>query len=375
MNKTSAPAVEKPVELQGKIDRLAAASTAVAEKNFTIFFYTPDVKPTTSGAIIELYQLAATFRRAGYDAVMITEEKEYEVPVYLDEDLQALPHKASIGLTVKPEDMLIIPEYFTSVIAKTSKMPCTRVVLVQGYDNSLATMIPGNTWNSLGIRHVWTMSQPLSTFVREVIGGNYALQTLRIGIPAYFKPVPVKDPIIAVQVRNALDLQKISSEFYLRYPELRWVGFEPLTALGRTRREYAHLLAKASVVLWVDRIAAFGQTAVEAMATQTPMVALLPDHDPEYYTDSNAVWVDRLPHVATRLGQLFKLQLESGLPEWLTPAMAETAAAYTPERAEQTALSVLDNTLKLRTAELSDLILQYKGKLDALNTPTPKTAR
>jgi hypothetical protein len=353
--------------ITAKIERLQRARVALAEKAFTILFYAPDTLGVPSGAIIETYRLVATYRAQGYDAQILTELKDYQVPTYLDEDLQALPHQAieGEGLLVGPEDMVVIPEYFTSIITKTAKLACVRVVLVQGYDNIFHNMIPGTSWAQLGIRHVWTMSAPLTAYVQEVMGNQYHVQTLRIGVPEYFKPYPIKDPVIAVQVRNGLDLQKISKEFYMRYPELRWVGFEPLAGpepTGRSRRDYAALLARASVVLWVDRIAAFGQTAVEAMAAQTPLLALVPDRDPEYLADDNAVWVNRLSEIPEKLGLLFKLQIENSLPEWLLPAMAKTAATYSPAAAEQAAMQALTATLDLRDTELQDLILQFEAK-------------
>lgn len=345
-----------------KIERLQEARTALANKDFRVLFYAPDTEGVPSGAIIEIYQLAATLRRQGVDALILTEVKTYQVPKYLDEDLQALPHIAvgSKHLAMKPEDIVVIPEYFTSIMAQTAKLPCLRVVLVQGYDNALTTMIPGMSWAQMGISHVWTMSTPMTDFVKEVYGPLFQIQTLRIGVPAYFQPAKVKDPVIAVQVRNALDLKKISNEFYARFPELRWVGFEPLT--GRSRRDYAALMSKATVALWIDRVAAFGQTAIEAMACNTPLVALVPDYNPEYLATENAIWVSRMSDVAQTLGRAFKLALESNLPEDLAPAMAATAASYSPAAAEAAAVAAFEATVALRDTELLNLIQYFETK-------------
>lgn len=348
-----------------KIDRARQAQQALADKNFRVLLFTPTLKGTPSGAVIEIYQLGATLRRLGYNASILTETADYQVPAYLDEDLQALPHVAAgdESLSMKPEDVIIIPEYFTSVIASTRKLSSLRVVLAQGYDNMLTTMVPGTTWAQLGIKHVLTMSAPLTAYVKDLFGDQYAVQTLRIGIPDYFQPAPVKDPIIAVQVRNANDLKKIAHEFYLRYPELKWVGFEPLTGVGgRKRTDYAALLGKATAALWVDRIASFGQTAVEAMKSGTPLVALVPDHEPEYITDTNAIWVGRFPELATALGKVVKLQLENGLPETYRQGAAETAAQYSPAAAEASVATAFANILAARTREFEDIILFNETK-------------
>lgn len=351
-----------------KIERLQQARTALADRAFRVLFYTPDTEGVPSGAIIEIYQLAATLRRQGYDASILSENPKYVVPRYLDEDLQAVPHFV-IGdksLLMKPEDILVIPEYFTSVMLQTAKLPCLRVVLVQGYDNALINMIPGTSWTQMGITQVWTMGKPLTEFIEDLYGGSMQVETLRIGLPEYFQPTAVKDPVIAVQVRNALDLKKISNEFYARFPELRWVGFEPLSFSqdnkGRTRREYAQMLAKSMVVLWVDRVAAFGQTAIEAMACQTPIVGLVPDHDPEYLSETNGVWVNRFPELARNLGNVFKLSMENGLPEWLTTGMQTTAEAYSAAAAEAVLTTAFAATLARRDLHLQDLITHFENK-------------
>jgi hypothetical protein len=343
-----------------KIERLQQARAAVTAGAYRVLFYTPDTQKVISGAVIEIYQLAATLRRQGLDAQLLVDSAAYEVPLYLDEDLQALPRVVvgDASLLMKPEDVLVIPEYFTTVIHQTAKLPCLRVVLVQGYDNMLTSMIPGTNWAQLGIKHVWTMSQPLTDFVREIYGNALHVQTLRIGIPDYFRSAAIKDPVVAVEVRNPLDLTKITNEFFVRFPHLRWVGFEPLT--GRTRKAYAELMGRSAVVLWVDRVAAFGQTAVEAMACATPLVALVPDHDPEYLNENNAVWVNRFSEVATHLGNAITLSLENGLPTWLTEGMAATAAAYTPAAAEVAFLAGYAATLALRDQEQQDLINYFE---------------
>ncbi len=349
-----------------KIESARQAQQALADKNFRVLLFTPDIKSTPAGAVIEIYQLAAILRRQGYNATILTERPEYEVPFYLDEDLQALPHVATDdkSLSMKPEDVVIIPEYFTSVIASTRKIASLRIVLAQGYDNTIVTMVPGTTWSQLGIKHVLTTSQPLSDYVKDLFGQHYAVHTLRIGIPDYFQPAAVKDPIIAVQVRNGNDLKKIAHEFYLRYPELRWVGFEPLpgSGRGRTRRAYAEQLGKSLVALWVDRIAAFGQTAIEAMKSETPLVALVPDHEPEYINDNNAIWVARFPELATTLGKVVKLALENGLPAAYREGAAATAAQYSPAAAEASVIEAFDRILAARSQEFADIILQNETK-------------
>lgn len=386
MNKNSTAAETNVTDIENKIARLQAAHVAVGEKNFTIYLYTPDTQGVPSGAVIEIYRLAATLRQQGYEAVLLTEEKDYQTPSYLDEDLQAIPQlaRSSGKLTIKPEDVLVIPEYFSSVIAQTAKLPCTRIVLLQSYDNAVTTMVPGTNWSQLGIKHVWAMSEPLARFTREVLGGTYNIETLRPGIPEYFKPGGIKDPVIAVQVRNATDLQKLANEFYVRFPDLRWVGFEVLNGggqneagepmLSRTRRDYAKLMRRAAVVLWVDRIATFGQTAIEAMATQTPLVALVPDRDPEYITEQNGVWVNRMSELVPVLGNVFRLQLENGLPETLLPAMAETAATYSPARAEAAVRVAIEHTMSLRAKELKDMVFYYENKLPQTETLVAQTA-
>jgi hypothetical protein len=345
------------------VSRLRASRQAVEAGQGAIFLYVPDTQGVAAGSVIEIYHLAQAFQTQGRSATLIVEEETYEAPHYLDEELRALPHAAinAGNLILRPEDTLVIPEYFTSIIAKSATFPCARVVLVQGYDNALVTMVPGTTWADYGIEDIWCMSTPLASWVQETFGRHYRISTLRVGIPEYFSPQPVRDPVVAVQVRNPLDLKKIAHEFYLRYPELRWVGFEPLQ--GLTRRQYADLLARASICLWVDRIAAFGQTAVEAMACSTPLVALVPDHTPEYLLNAgtqNGLWVTSFADIVPILGKAIKAQFNSKIPGDIIRGMAYTAEEYTLERAREDAKYALEATEQARIEKFTLYLDQYE---------------
>lgn len=337
------------------------------DKKFKMIFFTPDSKHTPSGAVIEIYNQAMVMRRNGYDSYIMTATSDYEVPAYLDQDVQSLPHlHADVeNLPIAPSDWLIIPEHSTPLMQQTRELPCGRIVLAQSYDYIITSNIPGMTWRDMGIENVIVTSDRMKEFVTEWHGnGSYDIQTYTLGIPEYFKPAAFKQPVVSFYTRNPNDIIKLNKLFYLRFPELRWIIFEDLR--DTTRTEFAEKLSRSAVTVWVDRIASYGQTPIEAMASGSIPVALGPDILPEYMEEDTGVWVNDFFQIPELIGKLVKMWMQDIIPQELTDGMARIAAAHSITKSDASILSAYSHFLEKRIKDITDAVTVAKLEEDEL---------
>lgn len=340
-----------------KLERAEHALQGIKERNFKMFFFVPETGGHASGAIIEIYTQVSILRKAGLNAIILAERKDYVAPTYLDQDLQALPHLSaeSTKFVVAPEDWLIIPEYLTPLMEQTKKMSCTRVVLAQNYDHIITSNLGGMTWKDLGMEYVVATSERMKEFIEEYHGAKkYDIQTYTLGVPDYFANKTVKKPVISFFSRNADDIKRISKLFYYKYPELQWVVFEDLR--GTNRQDFAKKLASSEVLLFLDRIASFGQPVIEAMKTNTIVVALAPDIIPEYMESNSGIWCADYYKIPELLGKVFKMIISDEFPEEIRANMKDIAALYSPANSEASVLKAYSHFISKREEILQEAV-------------------
>jgi hypothetical protein len=161
------------------------------------------------------------------------------------------------------------------------------------------------------------------------------IQKYSIGIPDYFKSSnKPKKLTISFLTRNGNDLTKVVKMFYYKYPQYRFISFEDLS--GLPREQFAQKLGESFASLWIDRIASFGTFAIEAMKSGNIVVGLVPDIQPDYLTETNALWTYDLYNLPDVLAQAVNTHLQD-LPalDVLKTAMDETVSKYTVEESKK----------------------------------------
>ena len=325
--------------------RLQQVLDKLNNRDFTVFFFVPDTQDVPSGAIIEMHQHALALQSAGYRVQMLTEgfgkgKAAYKPPRFLDPELQALPHSpADSAVQLSATDFLVVPDFYSALLLQTQKAAVCRIVFAQTYDYVSRGLVGGHTWRSHGVEYVMATSDKLKAFIEEWHGKNlYDIQVTNPGVPDYFKGATVRQPYVAIHCRNEADAERISKLFYLKYPHLAWISFRDLH--GLSRKEYAGVLAKAACCVWVDRIAGFGQTPIEAMASGTPVIAMAPDVIPEYMVEHTGIWTQDFYQLPELVGKFMEHWLVRGVPPKLQEGMAAMAANYSTENtAAQTVAS------------------------------------
>lgn len=361
---------------QSQIEKIKASLNNLANKSNKIMFVVPDVK-APAASIYEIYFQATTLKNLGYTILMLTESKEFEAPDFIETELTDLKHISmdSTELTVSPEDLLVIPEIFTNVMEQTKNLPCMRVVLFQSIDNATKALLPGYDWSMFNINNVITTGQAMSNFIEGFFGkGKFRIKTYNVPVPDYFvDKYPIKRPVISILVRNERELDKIVKLFFSKYPQFRWVNFEPLLTDSKPpktlrRKDFADRLGKNFAALWIDRISSHALFPLECMKVGTIPISLLPDVTPEYLlgadgkpVENAGVWSDDFFQVPMLIADVLRKYLDDEIPQKVFDDMQTIAGKYSTQNATEQLTGIYQSLIAERTDSL-------QKALDALQT-------
>jgi hypothetical protein len=353
------------MEKNSKLEQLYNSLNNIKSKAFKVIAFVPDTQNVASAAVSEIYNFINVLRKEGFDGYILADKKDYQAPAYLDQELQALPHIYSEdgNMVVKPEDFIIIPEYFVNIMEQCKNLPATKIVLAQSYDNIVNGLIGGMTWRNFNIKDVITTSANISSFITKLHGEHYDIKEYVIGIPDYFHPTNQKTPLVTFLSRNNQDIVKVSKMFYLQNPDLTWVMFEDLK--GTSREHLASKLRQSMVTVWIDRVASFGTLPVEAMASGSVVVGLLPEMTPEYIHEqsSNGVWVSNIYDMPNAIGEVVRAALHKNIPEAIYKDMSDTASQYTQAKSNESIINVFSHYVTKRQDELEKMAKAFEAKV------------
>lgn len=340
--------------MSSNIDKLKLSLANIDAKKNKIMFFVPDVHGVPAASIYELYFHGSLLKNLGYTVIMLTKTAKFEKPDFIEPELTALEHVSmeSNKLTVSPEDLLVIPEIFTNVMEQTKDLPCMRVVLFQSVDNTTKALLPGYDWSNFKISNVLTTSKTMVKFVDEFFGkGKFRIKYYNVSVPSYFRDkFPLKQPVISILVRNERELDKIVKLFLSKYPQYRWINFEPMVTESKPpkhlrRKDFAEKLGKNFAALWIDRISSHALFPLECMKVGTIPISLIPDITPDYLIGADGkpvencgVWTDDFFQLPALIADTLRKFLDDEISENIYADMKKLTDAYTPEiSAEQLA--------------------------------------
>lgn len=313
--------------------KLANIADRIKERDFRVYFFVPDLQGINL-QVHEIYLHAQQLKQAGHEVALLVDSESFSTPEWLDEELTKDLEVTFVGdedkakqLKVDPQDFIVIPEILTNIIKETSKLACGRIVLTHGWDAAIGAMHVGLDYHAFGIRNVMTSNEKLSKLVAQHLGSGLKVNHYQVGIPDYFQPSdkPVK-PIIYYVARNANDLTKAIKMFYLRYPEMSWVTFQELGGLSRP--EFAEKMREGFATIWMDRLASFGTVPVEAMASGSLPIGLVPDMGPDYVSEKSGFWFYNIYDLPELIAEVMMHFLDNSIPDQMYKSMQEVAAPY-----------------------------------------------
>lgn len=339
---------------ESQLEIIKKAIDGLENKDFKIYFFTMDTKGNPTAGVANIYEHVKVLRKLGYNAGILHEKNDYTAVSWLGEEYINLPHYSSENkdLTITPQDFIIIPEIFGNVMEQLSKLPCKKVVFSQSYDYILDMLPPGKSWRDFGIKDCITTSEKQKEYIDGLFSNTIDTEVIPVSIPSYFKPTEKdKKPVVSIMTREQRDLVKIFKTFYLRHPHLKWITFRDLR--GLPRETFAKELSESCLAVWVDDISGFGTFPLEAMKSNVPVLAKVPNMVPEYFTDKNGLWTHDLHAIPDLVANYVQAWLEDNEPTELFEEMKSVKDSYDTETQETKIEEVYTKLFNKRKEELS----------------------
>ncbi len=358
------------------------------------YFYCPPLNGP-SGGIGVLIKLAKVLKDAGYDSKIVFEPKQdqkatYEEsrkknkevvvfekfnPEWLDFDYSNIDF-VPLGdkeilykdgtkqdcspLNVNPEDFFIIPEGFPNVMKKIAQVSCKKIVLAQSWFYVLNALNTGETWQSLGVFDVISISEAITEYLGTVMPG-LNIKNLSQSINRNIFKVPAKKsskyPMVGFMgnrgQENQMKTFNIIKTFQAFYPHLRWVRFIQLS--GLSKKDFAERLSNCAFVLYTDDVAGFGTLPLESMASGTHVVGWNAYGGKEYVNAENGFWTVNgdIFQTAEILGVAIEKWLNGELDvQEIQESYEKTLERYTEEGEKENFLNIINTYKNERINEL-----------------------
>ena len=347
---------------QTTIEIFESALSRLEKNESVIYFLTYDTKGNARAAIKNIFDMALALKEYGYNSKILVEEKAFSgVKTWLGDDYDVLPIVAikEDKVEIRIDDVIVVPEVYSNILPQLSNIKCCKIMLVQQKEYMFETLAIGSRWSNFGFDRCITTTEASKKYIQE-----YFPEILVYTIPPFigdnFEPskLPIK-PYIAISCRDRLQHRKIISEFYLKFPQLRWITFRDMVQM--TYLEFSDALKECMVSVWVDDESTFGTFPLESMKCEVPIVGKIPSTEPQWLSE-NGFWTYDGNKVVEILGTYVLAWIEGvELKPEVKEKMKQTILPYTKELHTQSTLSVFH-------AIVSKRIEIIKNNLDKLKT-------
>jgi hypothetical protein len=154
--------------------------------------------------------------------------------------------------------------------------------------------------------------------------------------------------------------RKIISEFYLKYPQLRWITFKDMVNLSY--EEFANNLKECMVSVWVDDESTFGTFPLESMKCGVPVVGKIPKTEPDWLSE-NGMWTydeSKLVEILSTYILAFIDGVE--LKTEVLDKMRDTLLPYDKKLTTNSIISTFNTLSKTKIIQLNKLINKLSEK-------------
>ena len=333
------------------IDFLESALSRLEKNESVIYFLVYDTKDNARAAIKNIYDMALVLRENGFNSKILVEEKEYTgVRGWLGDMFDSVPIVSvkEDKVELRADDAIIVPEQYSNILPQLSNIKCTKLILLQQKEFMFETLAIGSRWSSYGFDRCITTTDVAKKYVME-----YFPESLVYIIPPFigdnFKPSekPVK-PLVAISCRDRSIQRRIISEFYLKFPHLRWITFRDMVQMSY--EEFSDALRECMVSVWVDDESTFGTFPLESMKSNVPVIGKIPNTEPEWLND-NGFWTYDGNKIVDLLGAYIMAWLDGvSLEDEVKEKMKESFLPYSKDNHSLNTISIF-NTLHTQKIE------------------------
>lgn len=348
---------------QELFSKLEKSIENLKSNNSKIYFIVQDTKGNAKASISYIYRMAKALQESGLKPVMLHETPNYTgVGEWLGEEYAELPHQSIQGqpFEVSPEDFIVIPELYAFVMDQIKQLPCGKIVLSQSHDSIFETLEPGQTWQQFGFHKCITTSEKQKEFITGTFR-NLSVDVVEPVIPDHFKPYDkFAKPFVAIHSKEQRDSINIIKQFYIKFPQYRWITFKDMR--GLTEKEFATALQDCCLSVWIDDNSSYGTYPLESMKSNVPVLGLVPNLVPEWMTETNGVWVNNKNQLVDYVADFLQNWLEDNVNEELETEMLKTTEnLQTTENFEKQAVTLFEGYIKTR-------LTSFEEQLPKLNT-------
>lgn len=340
------------------IEKINSAVNRLEESKSIVYFLTYDTKNNARASVKYIYDLALTLNQNGIISKILVEDKNYTgVDSWLGDKYKEL-EVVSIKddkVEINIDDTIVVPEYYTNTLQQLSNIKCIKVLLVQQKEYIYENLSIGSRFSDFGFDRIITTTEASKKYLLE-----YFPESLVFIIPPIIEDIfepstSVIKPFIAISVRDRSVQRKIISEFYLKFPQLRWITFRDMIQM--TYEDFAKNLKECMVSLWVDDDSTFGTFPLESMKSGVPVVGKIPDTEPDWLSE-NGLWTYDSNKIVDILGTYILAWVEGvELTQEVKDKMKETLLPYQKEITENNILSVF-NSFKNKRMETFKITLE-----------------
>jgi glycosyltransferase involved in cell wall biosynthesis len=154
-------------------------------------------------------------------------------------------------------------------------------------------------------------------------------------------------PIIAVHSREQRDGVNLIKQFYLKFPQYRWVTFRDMR--GLTPTEFSNTLQDCFLSVWIDEASAYGTFPLESMKSGVPVLGLVPNMVPLWMNEDNGLWVNNKTQMADFVADFLQNWLEDNVSESIYNGMKTTVESLiTKETFETKVVELFDSYIAKR---------------------------
>jgi hypothetical protein len=326
------------------IEKLESSLSKLNSNEHTIYFLTYDTRNNARASVKHIYDMALTLKESGYNSKILVEDKSYTgIDAWLGDKYNSLEVVTikDDRVEIKIEDTIVVPEYYSNVLESLANIKCVKVMLVQQKEYMFETLPIGSRWSDYGFDRAITTTDLSKKYIMENF--NEALvHIIPPMISESFTPSEkMAKPIIAILCRDRSINKKLISEFYIRYPHLRWITFRDMNQM--TYEEFSDNLKECLVSVWVDDDSTFGTFPLESMKCGVPVIGKIPKNEPDWIGE-NGMWTYDESKLTEILGKFVLAWLEGvEVNDEVKQKMKEASLPYDSEITKTNIISIFNS--------------------------------
>jgi hypothetical protein len=217
------------------IEKINTALGRLENNKSIVYFLTYDTKNNARASVKYIYDLALTLNQNGIISKILVEDKTYTgVESWLGDKYKEL-EVVSIKddkVEINIDDTIVVPEYYTNTLQQLSNIKCIKILLVQQKEYIFENLPIGSRFSDFGFDKIITTTEASKKYLLE-----YFRESIVFIIPPIIEDIfspseSTLKPFVAISVRDRSIQRKLISEFYLKFPQLRWITFRDMVQMS-----------------------------------------------------------------------------------------------------------------------------------------------